>query len=323
MILVTGGLGFIGSHTAQALLDLGEDCIVTQHRAADVPEFLRIHLGERVVVEPLDVEDGAVLRRLGDHYAVTGIVHLADPAIHHIWRQADDFSPMRLDGLLDGLGNILRAAEEWGVNRVTIASTIGVYAGLPPGIWREDSALPPVTTHAIPTVKRCAELLSAFAGAQLGLEVVAVRPSAIWGPRGRPSSPFVALPALVHAAARRDPEGAQTTQFLHADDGADLCYVKDCGRAIALVQTATKLLHPIYNIGAGATITNASILAAIRREAPDFDVDLAPGRSATAAATDPVLDLTRIREDTGYEPAYDLDAGIADYLGWLRDGHDR
>jgi len=33
MILITGGLGFIGAHTARALLDLGESCLLTQHRA--------------------------------------------------------------------------------------------------------------------------------------------------------------------------------------------------------------------------------------------------------------------------------------------------
>lgn len=37
MILVTGGLGMIGAHTARALTDLGQDVVVTAHRRADHP----------------------------------------------------------------------------------------------------------------------------------------------------------------------------------------------------------------------------------------------------------------------------------------------
>jgi UDP-glucose 4-epimerase len=40
MILVTGGLGSIGSHTAQALLDLGESVVLTAHRSTRLPEYL-------------------------------------------------------------------------------------------------------------------------------------------------------------------------------------------------------------------------------------------------------------------------------------------
>ena len=38
MILITGGLGFIGSHTTRAMLDLGESCVLVQRRAAAVPD---------------------------------------------------------------------------------------------------------------------------------------------------------------------------------------------------------------------------------------------------------------------------------------------
>jgi nucleoside-diphosphate-sugar epimerase len=40
MILVTGGLGMIGVHTARALLDLGQEVIVTSHRHSDVASSL-------------------------------------------------------------------------------------------------------------------------------------------------------------------------------------------------------------------------------------------------------------------------------------------
>jgi UDP-glucose 4-epimerase len=54
MILITGGLGSIGSHTVRALLDLGESVVLTAHRSAQLPEHLAGEPDGRVVVEPLD-----------------------------------------------------------------------------------------------------------------------------------------------------------------------------------------------------------------------------------------------------------------------------
>ncbi len=320
MILVTGGLGFIGSHTARALLDLGEECIVTRHHAGAVPDFLAPHVGTGLVIEELDVEDRAGLERIGGRHSITGVVHLADTGVTRLWRRSGDDAPPVLDGLFDGLFNVIGAARDWNVARVTLASTIGVYAGLEPGPWSESSALPPVVPHAIPTVKRCSELLGSFLGGQLGIELVSVRPSAIWGPGGRPASSFFALPALVHAALGLGPEPARP---VYGGEAADVCYVRDCGRAIALLQTAPTLNHSIYNIGSGGLTTNAEVAAALARHVPDTSLQLLDERAPDAPSADPFLDVTRLRHDTGYEPEYDLDRGIADYLAWLASGHER
>ena len=218
---------------------------------------------------------------------------------------------------------MLQAASDWGVERLTIASTIGVYGGLAPSEWTEDMPLPALASHAIPTAKKCSELLAMFAGGHMGLDVVCVRPSAIWGPGGRSSSSFVALPALVHAAVRGDFDAPPLSKTLYAQEGGDLCYVKDCGRAIALIQTADRLRHAIYNVGSGRVTTNSEIVAAIAGQVPDAPFQLGDGRNPHGPPTDPFLDLTRIHEDTGYEPAYDLDRGVADYIAWLRAGHER
>ena len=64
-VLVTGGLGMIGAHTAGALADLGHEVVVTAHHRTEVPSFL----AGRVTVEALDVTDrhrrgGRRLRRV-------------------------------------------------------------------------------------------------------------------------------------------------------------------------------------------------------------------------------------------------------------------
>jgi UDP-glucose 4-epimerase len=319
MLLITGGLGFIGSHTARALLDAEQSCLVTRHRTSAIPEFLSADLGERLLVEPVDVDDADALAAAGAKHEITGIVHLADSAVERVLRRPGDLSPIALDRLFDGLGNVLHAAQSWSVRRVVIASTIGVYAGLPPGRLHEDSPLPCGPVHAIPTVKRCVELLAGFVADAFGVEVVFVRPSGIWGPGGRPASIFFGLPQIVHAAAGRTPLGRP----VHAEDGIDLCYVKDCARAIAAVQTAPRLRHRIYNVGSGRVTTNAQALQAVERHVGPVDVDLLDGTTPGRPAGGQFLDVTRLTEETGFRPEYDLDAGVGEYLQWLSAGHDR
>jgi nucleoside-diphosphate-sugar epimerase len=77
VILITGGLSSIGSHTARALLDLGESVVLTAHRSTQRPEFLADESGGRVVVEPLDTADEASFLDIGKRHEITAIVHLA------------------------------------------------------------------------------------------------------------------------------------------------------------------------------------------------------------------------------------------------------
>jgi UDP-glucose 4-epimerase len=143
MILVTGGLGFIGSHTARALLDLGASCVLTRHRANRIPDFIEHELGTRVFIEPLDVADQSALLEVGRRHTITGIVHLAGGGPGG----TEPLQQVRVD--LEGLLNVLQAARDWGVARVSIASTIGVYGGVPELRWHEELPLPMLATLTI------------------------------------------------------------------------------------------------------------------------------------------------------------------------------
>lgn len=309
MILITGGLGFIGTHVARALLDLGESCVVTRHRSARRAEFLSDE--RRLFVEPLDIADPSAFTDLGKRHPITSVIHLAGAGIG-----AGALDALSLN--TQGLVNVLRAAEEWGVSRVGVASTIGVYGGVPGNPLREDAPLPIAAGHTIPAAKKMMEILALCAAGDSGFDVVNFRIAAIWGPLGRSRSPFFATPRLVHAAVRGEDPGLTT----YAEDGIDMCYVKDCARAIAVLQTAARLNHDTYNVGNGYATTNGQVATAIRAVVPEARASLHEGHDPAGPGEAIYLDTTRLREDTGFRPAYDVERAVADYVGWLRAGHE-
>ncbi len=314
MILITGGLGFIGSHTARALLDLGESCMLTQRHTTRIPDFIKDELGRRVVVEQLDVTDLAAFLEIGRRHTITGIVHLLSGGAVD---GGDAIEELRVS--MQGLLNGLQAAQEWQVTRLSLASTIGVYGGVQEVPFREDAPLPMLASHSIPTCKKVAELLATYAAGQAGFQLVNLRIGAIWGPLGRAESRFIAAPQLIHAAVR----GRAPLAAAYADDGGDLCYVKDCGRAIALLQVAETLRYQTYNVGWGRATTNKELVAAIGHVIPDARIELIEGYDPRGPGRTLYMDITRLREDTGYEPAYDVDTAVADYVAWLRSGNER
>src|ERR671931_1196739 len=223
MILVTGGLGMIGAHTARALADLAHEVVVTAHRRTEVPSFL----AGRVTVEPLDVTDRDAFLALADRHDMSEIVHLAGSIPGE-----DPVQFFRTD--TTGLLNALDAARAWGVRRFAVASSLGVYIGQTESPWHEGLALPTADLpHLIIAFKKAVEPLTTHSLAGSGVQPVVLRIGTIWGPLVDPESPFFYVPPFINAVLR-----GEQPRPLHADDGSDCCYAPDVGRALALLMTA-------------------------------------------------------------------------------------
>lgn len=313
-ILITGGLGSIGSHTARAVLDLGESVVLTAHRSTGLPEYLADEPAGRVAVEPLDTTDESAFLDIGRRHDITGIVHLAAAP----YNLPDPVEYLRLDSL--GLVNALKAATEWGVRRFSVASSIGVYTGISELPWREEFPLPAFAPHQILVFKKTAELFSALAADNAGFDSVSLRIGTIWGPLGVPDNPFTPLPGLLTAAVwGKEPDLAQPA---YAEDAVDACYVKDCGRAIALLMLAERLNHRVYNVATGGLVHYHEVVDAINAAVPGANIRLPAGRNPDGPATDGYMDISRLRADTGFEPEYDIERSVLDYVDWVRK-HDR
>lgn len=300
MILVTGGLGMIGAHTARALTDLGHEVIVTGHRRIEVPSFL----AGRVTVESLDVTDRDAFLALAGRHDISGIVHLAGSL-----PGKDPVSFFRMD--TTSLLNALDAARAWGVRRFAVASSLGVYIGRTETRWHEELALPAAELpHLIIAFKKAAEPLTTHSLQDSGVQPVVLRIGTIWGPLVDPESPFFYIPPYISAVLRG--EGPRP---LHADDGGDCCYAPDAGRAIALLMTAETLRHDTYNVSSGRPFTNREFADALQAITPGLRLDLLPGRQ-NGPGDDPYLDITRLTRDTGFTPAFDVATAVADYVTW-------
>jgi UDP-glucose 4-epimerase len=320
MILVTGGLGFIGTHTTRALLDLGESCVLVQRRAAAAPEVFASDVGRRVFIEQADITDLPGLLEIGKRHTITGIVHLAGSVP---WPPGADQPVDGARKALGGLLNVFQAACDWQVTRIGAASTIGVYGGVtqaPP--YSEDMPLPMTAAHAIPAFKKIGELLADYLTGETGAPIVSYRIAGIWGPLGRQASPFFGAPQLVQAAVRgTKPDLSALRSPAYSGDGIDLCYVKDCARAIAMLQVAPRLCHRTYNVGSGRVTSYGELAAAIRQAIPSAQIELPAGRAPGGPPHDFCLDISRLRSDTGYRPAYGTGRAAADYIAWLAGGH--
>jgi nucleoside-diphosphate-sugar epimerase len=82
--------------------------------------------------------------------------------------------------------------------------------------------------------------------------------------------------------------------------------------------TAERLRHDTYNVSSGRPATNREFADALEAVTPGLHLDLVPGRQG-GPGEDPYLDITRLTQDTGFRPAFDIAGAVADYVAWRAD----
>jgi|ABEF01.1.fsa_nt_gi UDP-glucose 4-epimerase len=316
MQMVTGGMGFIGLHTAKAFLDAGEDVVITRYRSSRMPSYLEAEVDKRLFIEPVDLTIPLEVIGAARKYNVDGIVHLAAPPVTG-WSPAEDY---RVN--MNALINVLETGRILELKRIAIGSSGTIYSGIDEGPYSETMNLPIASPMgSTPATKKSYEIMGYLYADQTGLDVVFLRFNGVWG-AGYQS--MMNLPSrMVHAAhqgvpgplpgRRPDPK---------EDDEVPSAYVKDCARAAQILQLAPSLEHRSYNIAGGVRQTAGDFAAAVRAAVPGAEISLEPS-TTPGARTNAYLDISRIRGEFGFEPAYSVAAGVDDYFGWLRAGNEK
>jgi UDP-glucose 4-epimerase len=310
MILVTGGMGFIGLHVVKALLDAGQDVVVTWNHSWRVPDFWGDELGKRIIAEKLDVSSTFDVLNVAKKHNIDSIIHLATPVVGTATPAQDYLVNVQ------GVVNLMEAARLVGARRLTFASSSTLYTGLPGGPYREDAPLPLKSGSATEAFKKIGETLMFHYAERIGLNVAAIRPRAVYGPM---YYSMINLPSrLSHAAVKGvEPDfGPAGAPF--ADDSNDFTYVKDCAEVFRLVHLADTLKYPVYNVGGGRAFRMQEVADAVLETIPTAKAELKPGSNPRGNPKDNYLELSRVKEEFGFTPRFPIERGVPDYIDWLR-----
>jgi len=250
LAVVTGGAGFIGSHTVDTLIGSGHRVVVLDNFSTGKRANLAQHASsDRLHVVECDVSHGifaALAALTAKHGPVERIVHLA-AQVSVVSSMASPLHDMRTN--YGGTLHVLEYARAMGVKKVVLASSAAVYGDVTTMPVAEDIPLQPLSLYGID--KLASEYALDCYATQHGVPTTALRFFNVYGPRQDPSSPYSGVISIFADRAR---SGHPLTIFGDGGQTRDFVYVGDVVRAIAaaLGDGHSRL---IANVGTGHAIT--------------------------------------------------------------------
>lgn len=300
-VLVTGGAGFIGSHTAAAFLAAGWEVSVLDDlstgRRENVPAGALYISGD--IRDRGDVD--AAIRGCG------AVVHLAafTSVPESFQRQAHCF-----DVNVRGTLTLLEAALAAGVRRVVIASSSAVYPDEVPEALDEDTTPRPSSPYAQSKIEG-ESLLARFS--HNGFGWVALRYFNVYGPAQPAHSAYsAAVPAFVERVLRKQPMLIYGTGEQTRDFGS----VADVAQANVLAVTSGH--NGVFNIGSGRGTSVLELAEAVEAVAGvRVGRKFLPPRPGDALCS--VASVDRAKRVLGWQAVVGLEEGLHRTLAWWRE----
>lgn len=322
VVLVTGGAGFIGSHTCQQLLRRGDKVVVVDEmndyydlrQKKRNLEILRAEArtaGEtikdvRLVVLRADICDRSAMTAAFKDHKVTHVVHLAARAGV---RPSIDDPFIYVQSNVMGTVTLLELAAQHNIVNFVYASSSSVYGGSTKECFSEDDIVDlPVSQYA--ATKKSCELFAATYNSLYGLNCTGLRFFTVYGPRGRPDmAPYKFIHRIMN--------GVTIDQYGDGTSERDYTYIDDVVNGVMLA-VDKPLGNQVLNIGRGSPCTLKQFIGTVEDVCGDKAViNLMPMQPGDVMRTS--ANTTKAFKLLGYKASVSLRRGLEETCQWYQE----
>lgn len=298
-VLITGGLGFIGSNLARYLLSLNYQVAILDNLLLGKRENVK-DIKDKIKIITGDVRNSKDLEKAKD---IDYVVHLASSSA----------SPMFWDNLrgsvsnnIDGFLSVLEYAKKHRIKKVLYATTSSIYANNKVPLREDDKVIPP---NFYSVTKLAMEYISEIFSRTYGLECMGFRFMSVYGPGEQSKGRFANLASQFLWKMKK---GERPIIYGDGEQRRDFTNVTDVCRAIELgIACKKKFGSIIFNIGSGKDYSLLELVGIINKVlGKSIKPKLVKNPMKENYIYTQFADLTKVKRDLEYRPLVSLEDGL-------------
>jgi len=310
--LVTGGVGFIGSHVCERLLEAGHAVCALD----DLNDFYDPAIKQSTLRElqsraqsfsfvHADITNRGEVDEIFRSMAFDQIIHLAARAgVRPSLEQPALYQRVNVEGTV----NVLEAARERGVKKITIASSSSVYgvnSKVP--LSEADPIFNAISPYA--ASKLACEALGHVYHHVHGMDVCMLRFFTVYGPRQRPD-------LAIHKFARLMLSGQPIPVFGDGNTSRDYTYVDDTVDGV-IAATEKEFGYEIINLGESQTVELDRLIELLEQAmGVKAEINRQPAQPGDVPIT--FANIEKAQRLLGYNPQVKFEDGIPRFVEWFR-----
>ena len=319
-ILLTGGAGFIGSTTAEVLMNKGYDLVVIDNfndyydpalkrKNVDICKEVAIKTNCQYELVEGDIRDRELMKKLFDEHQIDAVIHWAGMAGV---RPSIDDPRLYIDVNIGGLMNVLEEMRSHEVKNLVFISSSSVYGNNKKVPFSEkDPVDNPISPYA--ASKKSSELLCYTYHSLFGMNVHCLRYFTVYGPRQRPD---LAINKFTRLMLNNEP----IPMFGDGTTSRDYTYVSDIvqGTVLSLEYLLSHdNVYDIFNLGGSHPISLKGLIDVIANTLGVTPViNQLPMQPGDVNVT--YSDYSHAKEVLGYEPVVRIEEGIRNFVDWYK-----
>ena len=332
VVLVTGGAGYIGSHTTVELINAGYEVVIVDNFSnsdSSSLEGIERITGMKPTFVEADCCDKEALRRVFEEYDFQSVIHFA--AFKAVGESVEQPAKYYRNNMLSFI-NILELMAEYGRHNIVFSSSATVYGDADTLPVTELTPRKPATSPYGNTKQMAEDMLRDMVAATPELNGIALRyfnpigahPSANIGelPRGVPNNlvPYITQTAAgireclsIFGDDYATPDGSCLRDFIDIVDLAR-AHVVAIGR---MVEGKNKERYEVFNVGTGRPVSVFELVNGFERaNGLKLNYKVAPRRAGDVPAV--WADTTLANEELGWKAERELDDTLRSAWAWER-----